>query len=131
LTERITENPFLILGLSPDTPRMSIEREAQKLLGMLELGLASAAVYATPLGPRPRTAELVRAAVATLRDPARRLAAEIWTRGAVPDTAHPRAVPDTAHPRAVPDTAHPRAVPDAAQGAGVPDALARMGWRSK
>jgi hypothetical protein len=110
--ERITENPFLILGVSPRAPRLEIEREAQKLLGMLELGLASAATYPTPLGPRPRTPELVRAAVATLRDPARRLAAEIWASGAVHSTAHPRAVHSTAP-------------------SGFPDALARLGWRAK
>ncbi|MCA9676301.1 MAG: hypothetical protein KC464_14785, partial [Myxococcales bacterium] len=67
---RVVENPFLVLGLAPTATRMEIEREAGKLLGMLELGLAAAATYATPLGPRPRTPELVRTAAATLRDPA-------------------------------------------------------------
>jgi len=78
---RIIENPFLVLGLRPEATRMEIEREAQKLLGMLELGLAPAATYDTPLGPRPRTSELVRAAAAALRDPERRLVAEVWARG--------------------------------------------------
>jgi hypothetical protein len=79
---RLAENPFYVLGISPDASRIEIEREAQKLLGMLELGFAAAETYATPLGPRPRTPEAVRAAVATLRDPYQRLLAELWARHA-------------------------------------------------
>jgi hypothetical protein len=79
---RLAENPFFVLGISPDASRIEIEREAQKLLGMLELGFAAAETYATPLGPRPRTAEAVRAAVAALRDPYQRLLAELWARHA-------------------------------------------------
>jgi hypothetical protein len=78
----IADNPFFVLGISPDASRIEIEREAQKLLGMLELDFADAKTYATPLGPQPRTAELVRAAVAALRDPYRRLVAELWARHA-------------------------------------------------
>ena len=81
---RILDNPFFVLGLSPDASRIELEREAQKLLGMLELGFAGAQMYATPLGPRPRTAEAVRAAVAVLRDPYQRLVAELWARHAPP-----------------------------------------------
>ena len=80
----IVENPFFVLGLSPDASRLELEREAQKLLGMLELGFAAAKTYQTPLGPRERTAELVRMAVAALRDPYRRLLAELWARHAPP-----------------------------------------------
>jgi hypothetical protein len=76
----IEDNPFFVLGVGPDASRIEIEREAQKLLGMLELGFAGAQTYATPVGPRPRTAEAVRAAVAALRDPYRRLVAELWAR---------------------------------------------------
>ena len=76
--ERLAENPFFVLGLRPDAPAREVEREATKLLGMLELGLAEAATYETPLGPRPRTPEAVRAAAAVLRDPRRRLVAELW-----------------------------------------------------
>jgi hypothetical protein len=79
---RLAENPFFVLGISPDASRIEIEREAQKLLGMLELGFAAAETYATPLGPRPRTPEAVRAAVAALRDPYQRLLAELWARHA-------------------------------------------------
>ena len=79
---KLAENPFFVLGISPDASRIEVEREAQKLLGMLELGFVAAQTYATPVGPRPRTAEAVRAAVAALRDPYRRLVAELWARHA-------------------------------------------------
>jgi hypothetical protein len=87
MTEPIRDNPFFVLGVSPDASRIEIEREAQKLLGMLELGFAEAMTYGTPLGAQPRTAEAVRAAVAALRDPYRRLVAELWARHAPPSVA--------------------------------------------
>lgn len=83
----VEDNPFFVLGLPADISRIEIEREAQKLLGMLELGFAEAKTYQTPLGSRPRTPELVRAAVAALRDPYRRLMAELWARHAPPVSA--------------------------------------------
>ena len=79
---KLAENPFFVLGIAPDASRIEIEREAQKLLGMLELGFEAARTYSTPLGPRPRTPEAVRAAVAQLRDPYQRLLAEVWARHA-------------------------------------------------
>jgi len=79
---RIEENPFFVLGVSPDASRIEIEREAQKLLGMLELNFSEVHTYATPAGPQLRTSELVRAAVAALRDPYKRLVAELWARHA-------------------------------------------------
>jgi hypothetical protein len=106
----IADNPFFVLGVSADASRIEIEREAQKLLGMLELDFADAKTYATPLGPQPRTAEAVRAAVAALRDPFRRLVAELWARHA------PAARPDAP------------ASTDAAS-AGHPGLRARVGWR--
>jgi len=87
MTEPVRDNPFFVLGVAPDASRIEIEREAQKLLGMLELGFADAQTYRTPLGPQPRTAEAVRAAVAALRDPYRRLVAELWARHAPPSVA--------------------------------------------
>lgn len=88
----IGDNPFFVLAVAPDASRIEIEREAQKLLGMLELGFAEALHYRTPLGPRPRSAEAVRAAVAALRDPHRRLIAELWARHAPShETTAPRA----------------------------------------
>ena len=95
MTATIQDNPFFVLGVSPDASRIEIEREAQKLLGMLELGFAEVATYATPVGPQPRTAEAVRAAVAALRDPYRRLVAELWARHAPPAVA---AAPEPAAP---------------------------------
>ena len=80
----IADNPFFVLGVAPDASRIEIERTAQKLLGMLELGFVDARTYATPVGPRTRTSEAVRAAVATLRDPYQRLVAELWARHAPP-----------------------------------------------
>ncbi|HMG57925.1 MAG TPA: hypothetical protein VK601_30695 [Kofleriaceae bacterium] len=86
---KLADNPFFVLGLAVDASRIEVEREAQKLLGMLELGFGEAASYATPLGPRLRTAEAVRAAVAALRDPYRRLVAELWARHAPPPRPAP------------------------------------------
>jgi hypothetical protein len=91
MTVRIDDNAFFVLGLAPDVSRIEIERESQKLLGMLELGFADALTYQTPVGPRPRTPEAVRAAVATLRDPYKRLVAELWARHSPPLTGEGRA----------------------------------------
>lgn len=96
--EAIASNPFFVLGLSPETSRIEIEREAQKLLGMLELGFVDVLTFATPLGPRPRTPESVRAAVAALRDPYQRLVAELWARHAPPAQATASAATATAAP---------------------------------
>jgi hypothetical protein len=86
-TERLRDNPFFVLGLPPDAPRAEIERTGQRLLGELALGREAAATYATPLGPQPRTEERVRAAIAELRDPARRIVHEVWAE--VPTGAAP------------------------------------------
>jgi hypothetical protein len=77
---RIRDNPFYVLGLRPTAGRIEIEREGQKLLGMLELKLTSAATYMTPVGLGVRTPEKVREAMAHLRDPEKRLSAELWAR---------------------------------------------------
>ena len=75
---RIAENPFYVLGVRPDATRAEVERAGQRLLAMLELGLSAADSYATPVGERERTADLVRRALAELRDPDRRLVHELW-----------------------------------------------------
>jgi hypothetical protein len=112
----LAENPFFVLGLTTEASRIEVEREAQKLLGMLELGFPEARTYATPLGPHERTAELVRAAVAALRDPYRRLVAELWARHA-PAPAEGRA-PDGSNAR------------DASEPAPSRPGLRRaLGWR--
>lgn len=74
-------NPFLVLGLAPAADIGDLERQAQRLLAELAAGLEGARRYPTPFGERERTPELVRAAIAELRDPARRLAHEWWARG--------------------------------------------------
>lgn len=107
----IADNPFFVLGVSPEASRLEIEREGQKLLGMIELGFAAALTYATPLGPRPRQADDVRAALAALRDPGRRLVAELWARHAPPSV-----------------TTAPAAAPGPAEPAGLLLARARLGW---
>ncbi len=76
--ERLARNPFYVLGLRPDCARAEIEREGQKLIGMLELELSSATSYHSPIGIHRRTPELVREAMAELRDPNRRLLHELW-----------------------------------------------------
>lgn len=75
---RLEENPFCVLAIPVTSMRVDIERAAQLLLAKLELDLAEARTYDTPLGPRTRTAELVRKAAAELRDPDRRLLHEFW-----------------------------------------------------
>src|SRR5580698_9113922 len=97
-TATLLDNPFFVLGLACDATRLEIEREAQKLLGMLELGFAAAQTYATPLGPRTRTSEAVRAAVAALRDPQQRLVAELWARHAPPPRVASREQPRAVSP---------------------------------
>lgn len=78
---RHLENPFLVLALAVTSDLAAIERQGQKLLAMLAAGLDEAQRYATPRGPRLRTAELVRSAMAELRDPERRLVHEHWATG--------------------------------------------------
>jgi hypothetical protein len=109
----IADNPFYVLGLSPEASRIEIEREGQKLLGMIELGFGDALTYATPLGPRPRDADGVRAALAVLRDPSRRLLAELWARHAPP-------IADEAPAPSKKSASEARA--------GMPAARARLGW---
>lgn len=114
----IEDNPFFVLGLSTEASRIEVEREGQKLLGMIELGFADALSYATPLGARPRDAERVRAALAVLRDPARRLVAELWARHAPPVSLQAPPPP----PEVVSETRTSPAKPE------LPRARARLGW---
>jgi hypothetical protein len=82
LLRRHLENPFLVLGLPPSAGAAEVERAGQKLLAMLAAGLEEARCYPTPFGgERERTPELVRAALAALRAPERRLEHEWWSRG--------------------------------------------------
>jgi hypothetical protein len=81
LLRRHLENPFLVLSLPADADTAAIERQGDKLLAMLAAGLPEADGYPTPLGSRTRTPELVRAALAELRDPERRLGHQFWAEG--------------------------------------------------
>jgi len=81
LLRRHLENPFLVLGLSADASAAAVERQGETLLAMLAAGLSEAVRYATPLGPQARTPELVRAALAELRDPERRLGHQFCVEG--------------------------------------------------
>ncbi|MCA9682252.1 MAG: hypothetical protein KC457_08655 [Myxococcales bacterium] len=86
---RLLDNPFFVLGLDPACSRAEIERAGQKILAMLELGLAGAERYATPFGAGRRDAAKVREAMSELRDPQRRLYHELWSgnRGTAPAPA--------------------------------------------
>lgn len=85
MNTNLAQNPFFILELPPTCSRQQVEREGQKLLGLLELNLTRAATYPTPLGPQPRTPELIRGAMAELRDPVKRIFHELWADVATPD----------------------------------------------
>jgi hypothetical protein len=77
-------NPFLVLDLPVSAPAETVERKGGLLLAMLAAGLADATIYQSPFGPRERTPEMVREALAELRDPGRRLVHEWWSRKEVP-----------------------------------------------
>ncbi|GAB4568568.1 MAG: hypothetical protein Tsb0020_22180 [Haliangiales bacterium] len=76
--QRIAQNPFYVLGVGVEATRVEVEREGQKLLGMLALGLSAARHYLTPLGQFERTESDIRAAMAELRDPVRRAKHALW-----------------------------------------------------
>lgn len=103
---RIVANPFYVLELDADASRAEVERAGQMLLGLLELGVKSAAWYHTPLGRSERTPQRVREAMAALRDPEMRLQAELWAR-------LPRRTEADEEPAAA---------------AGWPGAIAALGW---
>lgn len=120
--QKIRTNPFYVLGLRPDVSRTEVERQGSKLLGMLELNLKSVQRYQTPLGPMPRTADLVRQAMAELRDPSLRLGHELWARL---DPARVAAPPVAESDDDLPaEPARPRA------DAPWPEAFAALGWRA-
>jgi len=74
-------NPFWVLELPPDASYAHAERQGAKLLAMLAAAVPGAHGYATPWGPHPRTADLVRQSLAEIRDPDRRAVHEFWARG--------------------------------------------------
>ena len=84
-------NPFLVLELPVSASRDELERQGAKLLSMLAADVPGAGTYATPLGPRERTAEMVREALAELRDPRKRVLHEWWAAGFREEAAAPSA----------------------------------------
>jgi hypothetical protein len=131
--DRLRDNPFYVLGLRPHATRVEVEREGQKLLGMIELGLASARTYRTPIGRFERTPDLVRRAMAELRDPDRRIAHELWAKLDPQDDDEAR----TPSGFSVADERTPRPEPwsDALAALGYtcsrcPSRGRRSGWRS-
>jgi hypothetical protein len=77
---RWRQNPFFVLGLSPECSRADVERTGQKLLALLAIESGAAKQWKSPVGPGTRTADAVRAAMAELRDPERRVIHEAWAR---------------------------------------------------
>lgn len=73
----LVENPFRLLGLTPQASPRDVEREGAKLLSLIAAGMDEAGAMA-PLGPRERTAEQVRWAIAELREPHRRAVHEFF-----------------------------------------------------
>ena len=80
MLRRHLANPFLVLSLLPDADIDQVERQGQKILMLLSAGISESSTYDTPLGPRILTEEMVREAIAELRDPDRRLVHEWWAR---------------------------------------------------
>src|SRR5262249_49219985 len=70
-------NPFFVLEVATDAPPADVERAGQRLIALLTVGSTAAAQYSTPFGPATRDADLVRQALAALRDPVRRAVEEL------------------------------------------------------
>jgi len=82
-------NPFFVLEVRTDASPADIERAGQRLIALLTVGSESAARCETPLGPVTRDADMVRQALAALRDPEQRVLHELWANVA-PVTADER-----------------------------------------
>ncbi|MCH9685766.1 MAG: hypothetical protein K0V04_30315 [Deltaproteobacteria bacterium] len=74
----LVDNAFFVLGLTPRARWPQVARAAEALLLALQAGDPGAEMYATPLGPQPRTVRAVQRARARLRDPDERIQHEIW-----------------------------------------------------
>lgn len=71
-------NPFFVLELKTDATRADVERAGQRLLAKFGIDSAGIAEYDTPLGKGVRDADMVRQALAALRDPVQRVTHELW-----------------------------------------------------
>lgn len=72
------DNPFFVLAVPPAASLSEIVAAANRWLDALRRGDPAARTYATPVGPRPRSAALVRHAVTRLRDRDARVQYEVW-----------------------------------------------------
>lgn len=97
--DRIALNPFHVLELAPSASRADVERAGQRLLALLGVGSATAQSYATPLGIRRRDADLVRQAVASLRQPRERVVWELWAGSGQPSAPGPQPTAASPAPR--------------------------------
>jgi hypothetical protein len=98
-TSRWRDNPFFVLGLTPECSRADVERTGQKLLALLAIESAGARRFSTPTGEVERTPDAVRLAMAELRDPERRLVHELWAQlGAERLVPLPAPAPDPMRP---------------------------------
>ena len=70
-----------MLELPVSAGRDELERQGAKILALLAAGVPGADRYDTPLGLRERGPELVRQALAELRDPRKRVLHEWWATG--------------------------------------------------
>jgi hypothetical protein len=123
---RLRDNAFYVLELPITASPHDVERQGQKLLGMLKLGLSSAARYPTPVGEGTRDEDKVRVAMAKLRDPDRRLEEELWARlPARPAEEDPSDIDDSF----IKDL--PRAPIAPRADRPWPGALAAFGWRRR
>lgn len=112
--DRFADNPLFVLELTPGATRAEVERAGQKLLAMLAVGVGEAGRFATPVGVRARTETSVREAMAQLRDPDRRMRAELWW-------SAPEAAPDVETDARVDEIVEPVAL----------DVLAALGWSGR
>lgn len=115
----LRDNPFWVLGLEPTATRLEIERAGQKLLGLLAIGSSAAARHRTPWGDAPRDESLVRGALAQLRDPVKRVRAELWYTPPAPGPGSDGAPPTEGPPAT--DTEEDLAA----------DLFAAIGWRGR
>ena len=133
---RLRDNAFHVLELPIAASQHDVERQGQKLLGMLKLGLSSATRYPTPVGEGTRDEDKVRVAMARLRDPDRRIEEELWAR--LPARA-PKAAPSLEDPAGEdPSDIDDSFIKDLPRAPVAPradrpwsEALAAFGWRRR
>ncbi len=90
ITDLLIRNPFYILELPVDPTPREIERQGNKLLGMLELDVKGSTEYPTPWGTQTRDAADIRQAMAELRDPVRYHFHAFWLVDSADNTIAPK-----------------------------------------